>query len=83
MSQNNDCYSASTAWTYNSAGLPATIQYPANNQGSLGEIVTTQYNNQMQPTSVLGNTFPHAYSYCQPANEMSANQDSKMSPEPE
>ena len=34
-----------TAWTYDSADLQTTIQYPADNNGNLGEIVTTNYTN--------------------------------------
>jgi RHS repeat-associated protein len=37
-----------TEWTYNLADLPVTMKYPD------GEIVTTQYNNNLLPTSVSG-----------------------------
>jgi RHS repeat-associated protein len=40
--------SFTTEWTYNLADLPVTMKYPDN------EIVTTQYNNNMQPTNVSG-----------------------------
>jgi hypothetical protein len=44
---------SATAWTYNSANLPATIQYPANNQDGLGEIVTIKVNYLGSSTNIL------------------------------
>jgi YD repeat-containing protein len=45
--------------TYNSAGLPVTMTYPVDN-----EVVTFQYNNNMQPVSVTGtDTYAQTIAY--------------------
>ncbi len=36
-----------TQWAYNSADLLVTMQYPADNTGALGEVVTSAYQTQM------------------------------------
>jgi YD repeat-containing protein len=50
-----------TAWTYNSADLPATMTYPGNNSGGSGELVTYNYHPQMLVNYVLSNTNSYYY----------------------